>query len=325
PGAVAIHERRATLPAYLRQQRGYGVGEGLLFRKYPLRTADQDGIYAGPSWIGSLIGGARVYYGAFGRGLFQTVYSAGNSYADLPLTIQWIGLSLIFLVFGGINRLLDVLGLTGITLSLLAAAASAASAPLPREYSGPAARIHLAIVNLLGPIVRSLARERVKWQFDPAIGDNNQNGPLNFSDQVEFASSEVDSATILAAVRHALVLRSVAVAETDGFQSYDLELVVPPMIRVPINALRRGDGSITMLWRIRTAPRRALIAAAITLALLAAAFSLGAGIVGVIFAALAVSVLAINRARRIPSIIKASAAEVAGSLGISSANPEDEG
>ncbi len=80
PGAVVIHERRATLAAYLRQQRGYGAGEGLLFRKYPLRTADQDGMYAGSSWIGALLGGARVYYGEFGRGLFQTVYSAGNSY-----------------------------------------------------------------------------------------------------------------------------------------------------------------------------------------------------------------------------------------------------
>ena len=83
-----IHERRATLAAYLRQQRGYGTGEGLLYRKYPLRTADQDGMYAGASSIGALLGGARVYYGEFGRGLFQTVYSAGNSYVDLPLTVR---------------------------------------------------------------------------------------------------------------------------------------------------------------------------------------------------------------------------------------------
>ena len=144
PGAVVIHERRATLAAYLRQQRGYGAGEGLLFRKYPLRTADQDGMYAGPSWIGSIFGGARVYYGAFGRGLFQTVYSAGNSYAELPLTIQWIGVSLILLILGGVNRLLGVLGASGIVLSILVAAASAASTPLPREYSGPVARVYLA-------------------------------------------------------------------------------------------------------------------------------------------------------------------------------------
>ena len=168
PGAVVIHERRATLSAYLRQQRGYGAGEGLLFRKYPLRTADQDAIYATPSWLGSLFNGARVYYGEFGRGLFQTVYSAGNSYADLPLTIQWIAVSLILLILGAVNRVLGALGGCGLAISILIAAASAASAPLPREYSGPIARTWLAIINLLGPPIRSLARERVKWRFDSA-------------------------------------------------------------------------------------------------------------------------------------------------------------
>ncbi len=327
PGAVVIHERRATLPAYLRQQRGYGAGEGLLFRKYPLRSADQDGMYAGPSWIGSLFGGARVYYGAFGRGLFQTVYSAGNSYAELPLTIQWIGVSLILLILGGVNRLLGVLGASGIALSILVAATSAASAPLPREYSGPLARVYLGIVSLLGPTVRSLARERVKWRFEPATAGNDHNGPLNFGDRVEFdmteAAGKVDSATILTALREALVRRGVAVAETDGFQSYDLELVVLPMIRVPINALRRNDGSIALLWRTRTIPRRALIAAAVALlVLLAAGFSLSASIIGVACAAIVSGLFALTRARRIPAIIKACAADVAASLGISVAETD---
>ena len=320
PGAVVIHERRATLPAYLRQQRGYGVGEGLLFRKYPLRSADQDGMYAGPSWIGSILGGARVYYGEFGRGLFQTVYSAGNSYADLPLTVQWIGLSLIFLILGSVNRLLGVLGAGGIAISILAAAASAASAPLPREHCGPLARIYLWIVNLLGPVTRSLARERVKWRFETATANEVFAGPVALSGQIEFVASDVagiDSANILAALREALVRRGVAVAETDGFQSFDLEIVVPPLIRVPINALR-NDGSIALLWRVRTAPRRALIIGAISfLVLLAAGFSLRVTTVAVVFAAIAVGLFAINRARRIPAIIKLCAAEVADSLGIS--------
>jgi len=69
-----------------------------------------------------------------------------------------------------------------------------------------------------------------------------------------------------------------------------------------------------------------LIAAAVTfLVLLAAGFSLGAGIVGVVLAALALGLLAITRARRVPAIINACAAEVAGSLGISIAtHAEDE-
>ena len=193
PGAVVIHERRATLAEYLRQQRGYGTGEGLLFRKYPLRTADQDGMYAGASSIGALLGGARVYYGEFGRGLFQTVYSGSNSYADLPLTIQWIGASLILLILGGANRLLGVLGAGGIALSILVAAMGAASAPLPRAHSGPAARIYLWIVHLLGPTVRSLARERVKWRFEPATDIPDSNGPVKLSGQVEFVMSDVQS------------------------------------------------------------------------------------------------------------------------------------
>src|SRR5580693_8953155 len=188
PGAVVIHERRATLAAYLRQQRGYGTGEGLLYRKYPLRSADQDGMYAGASSIGALLGGARVYYGEFGRGLFQTVYSAGNSYAELPLAIQWIELSLIFLILGSVSRLLGVLGSVGIALSILVAAASAASAPLPRAYSGPIARVYLWIVNLLGPAVRSSAREYVKWQFEPAGASADQNGPVELQGRIEFVA-----------------------------------------------------------------------------------------------------------------------------------------
>jgi hypothetical protein len=201
---------------------------------------------------------------------------------------------------------------------------------LPRVHSGPTARIYLWVLNLLGPTVRGFSRERVKWRFDPATSNLDSSGPVKLSGQLEFVfpgeTARIDSANMLAAVRDALVHHGIAVAETDGFQSYDLELVVPPMIRVPINALQRSDGAIALLWRIRSVPRRALIAAVITfLILLAAGFSLRAGIVGVACAAIAVALLAFNRARRIPAIIKLSAAEVARSVGASIANrPEDE-
>ncbi|MGB0060904.1 hypothetical protein, partial [Candidatus Binatus sp.] len=221
---------------------------------------------------------------------------------------------------GAVNRLLGVLGAGGVALSLLAAAGSAASAPIPREHSGPLARVYLWIVNLIGPALRGLARERVKWRFEPAEAGADPNGPVELHDQIEFRTSAgaalIDSATLLVAIRDALVRRGLAVAETDGFQSYDLQVVVPPMIRVPINALRT-DAGIAVLWRTRAAPQHALVAAAVMFVLLAAGFSLGAGIVGMVFAALAVGLLAITRARRIPAIINACAPEVAGALGIS--------
>jgi hypothetical protein len=320
PGAVVIHERRATLAAYLRQQRGYGTGEGLLYRKYPLRSADQDGMYAGASSIGALLGGARVYYGEFGRGLFQTVYSGSNSYVDLPLTVEWIGISLTLIVFGYFKPLFGVLGAGGIAITILVAAARAASASLRPEYSGPVARIYLGILNLLGPSVRSLARIRVKERFDPTTSDADS-GPVGLRGQLEFVipdgSERIQSATILAAMRDALVRSGLAVAETDGFQSYDLEIVVPPTIRVPINAVR-ADSRIALRWRTRIAPRRALIGEAILLlVILASGFAFHATIWIAASFAIAHLFLALSRAVRIPAVIKACAREVASSLGVS--------
>jgi len=52
PGAVVLHERRATISDYLRQKRCYGAGEGLLYKKYPLRNPQRGGIYGGAgSWL----------------------------------------------------------------------------------------------------------------------------------------------------------------------------------------------------------------------------------------------------------------------------------
>jgi len=304
PGAVVIHERRATLGSYLAQQRGYGKGEGLLAKRYPLRDAS-DGIYAAPSWVAAILGGARVYYGEFGRGLFQTVYSAGDSYGDLPLTIQWIAVSVVCLILGTMNRFLGMIGGAGITITLLAAAARAASTPLPRARSSFAARIYLWILNLLGPPIRSLARERIKWRIEPARSDSE------FVRSKPAAAMPPDSASVLAATREALIRCGLAVAETDGFQSYDLEIGVPPLVRIPINAVREKDGRVSLLWRIRIAPRRALIAAAILLLiLLAAGLPLRAACAALILAAIAIAMFAFLRARRVSAIVERCANEI---------------
>ncbi|HSU90821.1 MAG TPA: glycosyltransferase, partial [Sporolactobacillaceae bacterium] len=301
PGAVVIHERRATLGSYLAQQRGYGRGEGLLAKRYPLRDAAEDGIYAAPSWVAALLGGARVYYGEFGRGLFQTVYSAGDAYGEVPMTIQWIAVSAVCLVLGAMNRFLGVIGGAGFTITILAAAARAASTPLPTSGSSFAARIYLWILNLLGPPIRSFARERIKWRIEARRGDQSE--PVRLT--------PADSASVLAATREALIRRGLAVAETDGFQSYDLEIVVPPLVRIPINAVRVKDGRVSLLWRTRVAPRRALIATAIALlVMLAAGLPLRAACAALVVAAIGIAMFAFLRARRVSAIVEKCADEI---------------
>jgi len=331
PGATVIHERRATLGAYLAQQRGYGAGEGMLYRRDPLRIGASDAIYSRGAGFGaifgSLLAGARVYYGAFGRGLFQTVYPSGGRAADLALSIQWVGAATILIVLGIFSRALGVLGAAGIALSMIVAAVGAARAPLPPRFRGPQVRVRLWLLNLLGPLQRSIARERVKWSLEAGAAP-----PVAaaMKDTIIFAPTRgetvapVEPAAVMVAMRRALIRRGVAVAATDGFQAYDLQAIVPPMIRAPLNALAREHGRVALRWRMRAEPSRALVVAGcVFFVLLAAGLSLDESLVAVILAALAASGFALTRARRVAAAIAASAAEAAAALGVTLGDSPD--
>jgi Glycosyl transferase family 2 len=332
PGATVIHERRARLDAYLAQQRGYGRGEGLLWRRYPMRGGGDDQMYggAGASWFASLLGGPRVYYGAFGRGLFQTIYPLAGGWwlAEVPLTIQWTGGAAILFALGAVNRFLLVLGVAGLILSCVAAAAGAIRTPLARRFQTLIARIHLWVLYLLGPIVRSAARESVKWAMDADGADGAaaaMSGAIMFGPEPPDDARPIDTAQALAATRRALVHRGLAVAVTDGFQSYDLEIIVPPAIRAPLNALKRDGGRVALRWRVRAALQRPLIAAAGSLVVLVAAgLTLGQAAGVLVFAGAAIGAVAMLRARRLPAIITAAAGDAARELKASAAEASEE-
>ena len=316
PGAVVIHERRATLGAYVRQQIGYGEGEGHLYRKYPNRAAAGDGMYGSAARLGALIGGARVYYGEFGRGLFQSAYSSGASILEVPLSIQWIGISVTFAILAGISRPLGFLGRAGLAIAILAAAARAFATALPPAQSGAAARIRLWAVNLLGPPLRSLARERIKWRFAPDGARERPPTALTLSGRIELVPAitlgSVDAARLLVSLHDALTKREMTVSATDGFQSYDLEIIVPPLVRVPINALRRKDGSVDLVWRTRIAARRALAVTAFTAIVSSVAgASVGGSIFAVTCVALAAGLIALRRIRLLPGLIDAALRDAA--------------
>ena len=111
PAAVVWHFRRNTVRDYIKQQRGYGKAETLLFFKHPSRF----NVLGQSRWFGRIYGDLssflanrqqRIYTGVFGRGLFQTLYQPPPSIIScLPLTLEWNLLSLLLffcaLVFGG--------------------------------------------------------------------------------------------------------------------------------------------------------------------------------------------------------------------------------
>src|SRR5581483_3629765 len=82
--AVVWHFRRNTIRDYVKQQRGYGKAETLLFFKHPSRF----NVLGQSRWFGRIYGDLssyllsrqpRIYSGVFGRGLFQTLYQPSPS------------------------------------------------------------------------------------------------------------------------------------------------------------------------------------------------------------------------------------------------------
>jgi hypothetical protein len=318
PGAVVIHARRTTLRDYLRQQRGYGAGEGLLYKKYPLRTPQHSGLYGGAgTWLSALLGGPRVYHGAFGRGLFQSMYAGADLpwLAELPLTAEWIMSSYVLLILGRVSPLAGILGCVGIAGWIATAILTAAFADTDGRRISPPARAKLAMLCLIGPLMRSGARARTRFTLTPS-GHSVPTAQFSFRGRIIIGADEgraaekIDPATLLAEMRAALVKYGLAVAATDGFKSWDLNIVLPAPLRVPINALRMSDGSIALVWRTSSDPMRTIFAVA--------AFVIAAMLLGWL-TIVAVAIFAMTLAsglRRVPSLIGAAARSIAEARGL---------
>lgn len=319
PGAVVTHERRATLAAYVKQQRGYGRGEELLFRKYPEHVGET--VYGGGSWLGSLLGGARIYYGAFGRGLFQSVYPGadGAPLMQLALTPAWLAISVLLLAVG---RVVVTpwfwLGCAGIAASLAGAIFPAVRTPLEGPAAGFLARIYLAFASFFGPLVRGWASRR-RWPRGMSSGGEPAAQWLHTRGRIilraEGAALEPGGA-LLEALRAALIRRGFAPAKSDGYEPYDLMLVLPPPMRLRLNLLAQEGGRIALSWRISVD--------AMTVALWAAGWALVLAIGGfewplvaaiVLGSALAVAMLELARIRWLPANLRAAASEALAAMG----------
>lgn len=103
PGAMVWHHRRFTIPAYLKQQSGYGRAEALLMKTHPERF----GMLGGARWRGGIYGDVQpadrpeegtIFHGPYGLGAFQVIYaSSGYRWWDAFTGLLWIALLLLAL------------------------------------------------------------------------------------------------------------------------------------------------------------------------------------------------------------------------------------
>ncbi len=269
PGAVVTHRRRRSIRAYLAQQRGYGTGEAILARKYPERRAAQ--IYGYNGWQVRWLGLARIYYGALGRGLFQSVYPAGvEPLIDLPLSSVWVSISVLSAILGGALGRWPVagLGVAGVVLSAASAIFHAARVPLARRRDNLRIRALIAMLALMGPVIRGYARMRPARRTMAAAGPIRSGGAVRLA--IAHNGVRPDHDSVAQALRYALFRRGLIVAGNTGFEPYDLQIHLGPVCRVALNALWEEDGGLYLRWRLGMSALPILIAAAIVLVPMAA-------------------------------------------------------
>ena len=113
------------------------------------------------------------------------------------------------------------------------------------------------------------------------------------------------------AVHQALVRRGAAVAVTDGYEPYDLQIRVPPLIRVPILILQQ-QWELSVGWRVQPALTPMLITALIVFVALMLIGVTPIGAAGGTLAALVVAAAAAwYRVRKLPALIAGAVADAA--------------
>ena len=168
PAALVWHHRRATVRAYLKQQKGYGKSEALLYFKHPQRftangCARWHGVIYGEGAVGMPVLPPPVYHGRFGSALFQVVYRQ-NRYSVWShfTTLEWHVLALLVATFAAAWP--PVLFASGFMwlLSGVAAAREAFRAPLPAGHPWWARGL-VFVLHAVQPVVRGW--HRLAWRL----------------------------------------------------------------------------------------------------------------------------------------------------------------
>ncbi len=165
PAGFVWHYRRSTVPAYLKQQSGYGEAEALLVRKHP----EYFNMFGASVWRGRIYTASKhgiivrppiIYHGVFGSSWFQTLYTSRPAgllsfFSSLEYHVL---LTLPLLVLSSTIHWLFPLAIASLALSLGVCVVAGAQAVLPKNKRRWWSRPVVALLYFLQPIARGWAR-----------------------------------------------------------------------------------------------------------------------------------------------------------------------
>lgn len=244
PSGFVWHYRRATVRAYLKQQRGYGEAEALLVRKHPeyfndLGSSIWHGRIYTPAKIGVVTRSPIIYHGVFGSAFFQSIYTPPPSmFLMLMTSLEWhvvVTLPLMTLGLAGVGvkfPLLLPLGLASAFVSVVLCLVAGTQAEIPKAKRTFWSKPLVALLFLIQPIVRGWARysERLLLQQTPlSAHETLETLTLKRSrDQFEragyWADWAVDRMEFLGAILRELDKQGWQNKTDNGWSEYDVEI-----------------------------------------------------------------------------------------------------
>jgi GT2 family glycosyltransferase len=294
PAACVWHHRRATPRAYLRQQAGYGDAEALLRFKHPDKFNGRGegkwhGVLYGASRRRLCLGGAIIYRGTFGTGLFQCLYQpAPAHWIQLPSTLEWHLATALSALLGLAWRPAWICALLFFVASLSVAAFQAAQANLLPSHDSLRSRLLIMALCYLQPLVRSWHRYRTRF-FSYRRPAANVTFPTSASAALPWTGAyAVDYWSEDGCQRTQLLGRIMAFLNNhgwgkildSGWSDGDLEIYCHPWTVVEVCTVQEEHGQGKRLIRVRYRLRasgytRAMALAAGISALAAIPFSTG--------------------------------------------------
>lgn len=267
PAAMVWHFRRNTVRAYLKQQMGYGKAEALLFFKHPLHF----NLLGQSRWLGRIYGDLTtsffsrrpvIYYGAFGEGLFQTLYERPASFFTyLPFTLEWNLVAAVLLLTALLSGEFIVASSVPFAISIASAANSAARAKLDPRFRGLRARLLVMLLLYLGPLVRSF--ERYLWRMRRARDVERIEGeralrPSAISwlrrrfDVVLWNETGREKSDLLHELMSFLAVRKYRLSVDSGWNEWDIEVARGFWTSARIEVAVENHTGAKRLFRIRT-------------------------------------------------------------------------
>jgi len=276
PAAVVWHFRRNTVKAYLNQQRGYGKAEALVYAKHPFRF----NLFGQAKWLGRIYGDLSaslllsrkpvIYSGVFGRGLFQTLYEPPSSLtAVLPLTFEWSAAALLLALGGAIAGGWAWLLTVPLLVTWVMCVSGALRAPIDQRFTGLKARVLVALLIYLGPLVRGW--ERIRWRIrtmqtpeDIAPVPTEQRARVAWSARAFTLSFWSDSAAekeaLLGGLMEFLVPQKYFVVPDTGWSDWDLKIARGLWCRALVTVCAENHGGPKRLLRLRCSLRLSRLA-----------------------------------------------------------------